>query len=150
MQIEWLKAFTLLKDTKNFSDAAEEMYISQSSFSKYIKALENHIGDKLVERGHKTFHYTKQGEKLYPYARRIVSEYEQMMRLIKSSDSREKQKISISVDADDNVLYYMRLILDFFEEYPEYQMILKEDDMSIAVKAFNNKELVKVKKSSTV
>ena len=141
MQIEWLKAFTLLKETMNFSDAAEEMYVSQSSFSKYIKALENHMGEKLIERGHRTFHYTKKGEEIYPFAKKIVLEYEQMMKIAKSSEFQEKQKITISVDADDNVLHYMRLILDFFEDYPEYVMDLREDDMARAVKAFSNNEL---------
>lgn len=44
MTIEQLQYFMAIVKYKNFSTAAEECYISQSSLSKQIKALEQELG----------------------------------------------------------------------------------------------------------
>lgn len=50
MKTEYLKYFEVLARVKNFSDAAEECYISQSSLSKDIAALEAELGGSLFDR----------------------------------------------------------------------------------------------------
>jgi len=51
MQLESLKAFCDLCETKSFTRAAERNFVSQSAVSQKVKALEERFGQKLVERG---------------------------------------------------------------------------------------------------
>ncbi|MEN8832277.1 MAG: LysR family transcriptional regulator [Pacificibacter sp.] len=50
MDIEWLKDFEALVAQKNFSRAAEERNVSQPAFSRRIRALEEGVGVKLIDR----------------------------------------------------------------------------------------------------
>ena len=50
MTIAQIKYFLAILEYSNFSNAAEEMYISQSSLSKQIKSLENELGITLFAR----------------------------------------------------------------------------------------------------
>ncbi len=50
MELTWLEDFLCLARTNNFSRAAQERNITQSAFSRRIKALENWLGAPLVDR----------------------------------------------------------------------------------------------------
>ena len=47
MDISYFQEFVVLSETKNYWAAAERLFIGQSSLSKHIKALENHLGAPL-------------------------------------------------------------------------------------------------------
>jgi LysR family transcriptional regulator, hypochlorite-specific transcription factor HypT len=50
MEIKWVEDFLSLADTRSFSRAAEERNVSQPTFSRRIKALEDWLGVELVDR----------------------------------------------------------------------------------------------------
>ncbi len=50
MDLNWLRDFECLGRTLNFTRAAEERNITQSAFSRRIKALESWVGLPLVDR----------------------------------------------------------------------------------------------------
>lgn len=50
MELKWLEDFLCLARTNNFSAAAEERHITQSAFSRRIKALEEWLGAPLIDR----------------------------------------------------------------------------------------------------
>uniref|UniRef100_UPI003703D4C3 LysR family transcriptional regulator n=1 Tax=Phaeobacter sp. BS34 TaxID=2907240 RepID=UPI003703D4C3 len=50
MDIIWLRDFEALTTHKNFSRAAEERNVSQPAFSRRIRALEDEVGVKLINR----------------------------------------------------------------------------------------------------
>lgn len=50
MEIGWLEDFISLASTGNFSRSADERNISQSAFSRRIRALEHWLGADLIDR----------------------------------------------------------------------------------------------------
>ncbi|VUX15208.1 Hca operon transcriptional activator [Streptococcus pasteurianus] len=50
MDLEHLYEFAVLAESKNFSEAAEKLFISQSALSKHIKSLEQELGVPLFNR----------------------------------------------------------------------------------------------------
>ncbi|MFT6167928.1 MAG: DNA-binding transcriptional LysR family regulator [Celeribacter sp.] len=62
MDIEWLKDFDALVAQKNFSRAAEERNVSQPAFSRRIRALEEGVGVKLINRQTLPLSLTPAGE----------------------------------------------------------------------------------------
>ncbi len=50
MELKWIEDFLCLARTNNFSVAAEERNITQSAFSRRIKALEEWLGAPLIDR----------------------------------------------------------------------------------------------------
>lgn len=59
MNLNQLKYFLAIVKTGSFSNAADDMYISQSSMSKQIKALETELGVDLFKREHSKVYLTE-------------------------------------------------------------------------------------------
>ena len=72
MNTEELKTFIFLSKVKNFTLAAEQLYIAQSTVTNRISELEKEVGKKLFTRGSKTVKLTESGEIFLRYAERIL------------------------------------------------------------------------------
>ncbi|MFH1145147.1 MAG: LysR family transcriptional regulator [Candidatus Eisenbacteria bacterium] len=88
MQIESLKVFCDVVESKSFSKAAVLNFVSQSAVSQQIRSLEERYEQKLVERGKRNLTPTPAGEILYEVARDVLTRLESMEhRLRELSDS---------------------------------------------------------------
>jgi len=72
MQIESLKVFCDLAETKSFTKAAQINSVTQSAVSQTISALERRFKSLLIERSKKNFRLTPEGEVFYDYSKRIL------------------------------------------------------------------------------
>ncbi|MBS1482046.1 MAG: LysR family transcriptional regulator, partial [Clostridium sp.] len=68
MDLSLFYYFTALSKYMNFSTAAEELYLSQSSLSKRIKSLETKLDMELFIRHPRTIELTEAGKAILPYA----------------------------------------------------------------------------------
>lgn len=65
MDIKTLKYFQYIAKYKNITQAAKHLYVSQSTLSRHIMALENELGVKLFERNNKVVSLTEAGKSIY-------------------------------------------------------------------------------------
>ena len=72
MNTEELKTFIILSKVKNFTLAAEQLFIAQSTVTNRISELEKEVGKRLFTRGSKTVTLTESGEVFLRYAERIL------------------------------------------------------------------------------
>ncbi len=72
MNSEELKTFIFLSKVKNFTLAAEQLFIAQSTVTNRINELEKEVGKRLFTRGSKTVKLTEAGEIFLRYAERIL------------------------------------------------------------------------------
>ncbi len=72
MQIESLKVFCDLAETKSFTKAAQINSVTQSAVSQTISVLERRFKTLLIERSKKNFRLTPEGEVFYDYSKRIL------------------------------------------------------------------------------
>ena len=72
MQIESLKVFCDLAETKSFTKAAAINSVTQSAVSQTISALERRFNSLLIERSKKNFRLTPEGGVFYDYSKRIL------------------------------------------------------------------------------
>ena len=72
MNSEELKTFILLSKVKNFTLAAEQLFIAQSTVTNRISELEKEVGKKLFSRGAKSVSLTDEGRIFLKYAERII------------------------------------------------------------------------------
>lgn len=73
MDLDQIKAFLTIAETRNFTKAAEILHIAQSSITTRIRVLEQIIGKPLFSRTNKRVTLTRAGELFYTYAERINS-----------------------------------------------------------------------------
>lgn len=74
MDSNTLRAFLAIVDQGSFSEAAEQLHITQPAISKRLAALEAQLGAELVDRSQRQLKLTDAGARLLPHARRILDE----------------------------------------------------------------------------
>ncbi|WP_138496505.1 LysR family transcriptional regulator [Paenibacillus pinistramenti] len=84
METEYLHNFVILAATGNFSEAADSLFISQSTLSKRINKLENTLGVTLFSRTTKHVELNEYGIVFLEYAKHMLLLQEQCLNEIKS------------------------------------------------------------------
>jgi DNA-binding transcriptional LysR family regulator len=74
MDSNTLRAFLAIVDQGSFSEAAEQLHITQPAISKRLATLEAQLGAELVDRSQRQLKLTDAGARLLPHARRILDE----------------------------------------------------------------------------
>jgi LysR family transcriptional regulator, hypochlorite-specific transcription factor HypT len=72
MEVGWLEDFVSLASTGNFSRSADDRNISQSAFSRRIRALEHWVGTDLIDRSSFPTTLTPAGHAFYQTALDVV------------------------------------------------------------------------------
>lgn len=83
MELRQLKYFIASAETLNFTVAANECCITQSTLSQQIKQLENDLGTPLFERIGKRVFLSEAGKNFLPFARQTVADAEYGVQRIK-------------------------------------------------------------------
>jgi LysR family transcriptional regulator, transcription activator of glutamate synthase operon len=127
MEIRQIQYFLSVVDTGSFSEAADEFYISQSSLSKNIIALEKEIGVLLFDRSKRKVSLTNAGEAFQEHARKINATYKA---LLVDLDGFKSEGETFSVAAIPVITQYgiTTYIGQFKEVYPTIDFTLDEID----------------------
>src|ERR1044072_1716470 len=80
MQIETLKIFCDLVETRRFSQAAERNFVTQSAVSQQVRGLEEKFRRKLLERGRRRREVksTEPGARFYDESQGVLAAYRQL------------------------------------------------------------------------
>lgn len=88
MDIDALKTFIEVNRTRHFGQAAQNLYVSQSTISARIKLLEEQVGVPLFVRQRNNIQLTAAGEKLTHYAESILTTWTRARQEIAIEDER--------------------------------------------------------------
>lgn len=75
MDLRKLEAFLTVANTGKYTDAAEKLFISQSSLSKQMAQMERELGVKLFKKTRNGVELTQAGFDFYSYVRKMLPEY---------------------------------------------------------------------------
>lgn len=118
LNINQIHYFLAIVKTKSFSDAAYDLFISQSSISKQIKSLEDELGIPLFTRTSNKRTLTPAGELFYNYAKSAYELHRDM--LLEMEQLKNNIVSSISVGNIPIIPMYTNfnigVILAFFQE----------------------------------
>lgn len=136
MELRQLKYFITSADTQNFTEAARQCFITQSTLSQQIKQLETELGVQLFERIGKRVFLTETGRNFLPYARQTVADANYGMQRIKDMEELKTGRLCIGTTFGLSALI-TDAIARFSEQYPEVHlevMFLKQDELIEAVR----------------
>lgn len=117
MEIQDLNFFLKVVECRNFSIAALELCIFQSFLSKRIKALQNELGIKLLDRSARGVKLTEVGSEFFNFAIRVIEAYNGMQ--LKLNVYKEKNKKTLTVGTIPVMSQYgiTSLIANFKKQY---------------------------------
>jgi len=113
-----LKAFITVADCGSFSDAADQLYITQSAISKRIAQLELQIGKKLFDRIARQVSLTEAGKELLPRAQRILKEYEDALQAINDLSGEASGTLRLAISHHLGLHRLPPVLKQFSQQYP--------------------------------
>jgi len=116
-----LHVFVEVVERKNFSRAAEELYMTQPAVSQYIRALEETMGVRLLDRTNKSVELNKAGEIVYHHAKEVLSIYTRMDHLL--SELTEKAQGPLAIGASYTYGEYVlpKVLATMKKKYPDIE-----------------------------
>jgi DNA-binding transcriptional LysR family regulator len=100
-----LRAFCAAVDLGGIGRAAQRLHLSQPAVSKRLKALEELVGARLLERSARGVSPTAEGARLYTHARRLIADVDELDGVIgQMRGSGETVHLAISHTAAEFVL----------------------------------------------
>ena len=97
MELTHLKYFVRLAETLNFTEAARQLFITQSTLSQSIRQTEESLGIPLFERIGKKVYLTEAGREFLPYALRSITEIKEGMQRLWDIQKIYRGELSIGV-----------------------------------------------------
>lgn len=133
MEINYFREFVMLAEVKSYWEAAERLYIGQSSLSKHIKTMENQLGSPLFERTSRKVKLTEFGEKMLPFAQsicRLQQQYQAAARQYLQPDTPPLKIGAIPVIPHYEIT---DLLIQFQKEFPSVQINMEEADTFVLI-----------------
>ncbi len=112
-----LRAFEAVARRLNFSDAAEELFVTQSAMSRQIKSLEDELGVPLFVRGTRHVEITQNGQNLLRSVEPWLARLDASVRQIREQTTRKR--VSITTFASFASLWLLPRIEAFQSRHPD-------------------------------
>ena len=129
MELRQLKYFIRVADCLNFSEAAKESCISQSTLSQQIKQLEQELGSELFLRNSRTVSLTEAGMELLPYARTTIKDADACIERIRDLKDILTGTMNIGVTYSFSPIL-TETIFSFIKKYPKVKLNIFYKPMS--------------------
>lgn len=126
MNARQLKYAITLSETRNFSQAAEQLGVSQPTLSKQIIHLETELGLKLFDRDSSPLEMTPAGEFFVGKAREMLYAEEQLEKSLERFKTGENGKLTIGVTPFRSMSLMPELVKKIKAKYPGVKVVLHE------------------------
>tara|TARA_R110002096_G_scaffold42144_31_gene113861 strand:- start:2813 stop:3712 length:900 start_codon:yes stop_codon:yes gene_type:complete len=134
-----LESFLAVARARNFTRAAEELNVSQSSLSRAIQKLEEQIGQPLFERQPREVVLTDLGELLLGRAKQILALVDDTF--LEISEFGKHGRIRIAVIPTIAPFFLPGVLGSFAKSHPEVKMIVQEDTTQNVIRRCSHGEV---------
>jgi len=123
-----LRAFVATAQSKSFTAAAEQLGISNRLTSKYVAALEDHLGERLLQRTTRRVGLTPVGEQLLARAPVILDDLDDVLADISEGGRGFGGAIRVAAPVTFGEVYVAEMLGRFQAEHPDLTVTLHLDD----------------------
>ncbi|MFO1444226.1 LysR family transcriptional regulator [Bacillus sp. Bva_UNVM-123] len=126
MDIHQLIVFTKVVEHKSFSKAAENIFLSQSTVSSHIQALEKNLNLQLFDRDGRETLLTPHGERLYVWAQKILLLRDKAILDLKEGMMDFRGVVRIAASSVPSSYIIPTIIRHFNQKYPKITFHVSE------------------------
>jgi DNA-binding transcriptional LysR family regulator len=139
--LQQLRILKAIATEKNFTRAAELLYLSQPSLSKQIKILEKNLDVLLLNRENNKISLTENGKVFLEYSERIIALCEESCRAL--IDLKNCERGNLRVGASQTIGTYLipRVLALFAQNYPQIDLKVQVNSTRIIAKNVRNREI---------
>jgi DNA-binding transcriptional LysR family regulator len=142
MDTRQLAAFCAVVERKSFSQAAEQLGVTQPAVSLQIRSLEKRLGQQLVDRSGRRVEPTEAGRRLYRNAHRMLALEEQLLgELGGDEDGALSGRLEIGASTGPGGIVLPVLLCEFQRRHPDVRVALAVSDTQRVVDQVARREL---------
>ena len=141
MHIHELNYILCIARHRNLTKAAQELYISQPTLSKYLQKLERELGGKLFSKTGNTYVPTYLGRQYMEYARKMLEVHHQWTQELSDITSCSQGRLNIAFPPIRSSCLMPRIMPEFHRLYPGVKVNLYEEASGIQEKLLEDDEL---------
>ena len=134
MHIHELNYILCIAKHRNLTKAAQELYISQPTLSKYLQKLERELGGKLFSKTGNTYIPTYLGRQYMDYARKMLEVHHQWTQELGDITSCNQGQLNIAFPPNRSACLMPRVMPEFHRLYPGVKVNLYEEASGIQEK----------------
>jgi DNA-binding transcriptional LysR family regulator len=141
MDTRQLQAFCAVVEKKSFSQAAEQLGVTQPAVSLQVRALEQRLGQSLLDRSGRRVEPTEAGRRLYRSAQRMLALEEQLLDEVSADDGRLTGTLAIGASTGPGAHLVPLLLCDFQREHPDLHIALSIWDTQTVIDRVVDRQL---------
>ncbi|WP_298224176.1 LysR family transcriptional regulator [Acidocella sp.] len=126
MELRQLRSFATIAELGSFSRAAERLHISQPPLSTQIKALEDELGARLLERSNRGVTLTAAGSAFYDDVRAILAQLDHAVERVRQSGRGDLGTLSIGFVSIADFSILPPTLKSFRARFPQVDVQLHE------------------------
>jgi DNA-binding transcriptional LysR family regulator len=142
MDTRQLAAFCAVVDRRSFSQAAEQLGVTQPAVSLQIRSLEQRLGQRLLDRSGRRVEPTEAGLRLYRSAQRMLALEQQLLEEVSGNgDGELNGRLEIGCSTGPGATVLPLLLCEFQEANPAVAISLSVNDTQHVIDAVARREL---------
>lgn len=128
MELDYIKDLIMIAKCKNLYEAADNLFVSQSTLSRHIRSIEEHLNVQLFERSAHNMVLNKYGEIFLKYAVQMVQLEEDCKDALLQEEIVKGDVLHLATLGTSNGFFISDVIENFRIKHPYYQTNIHESD----------------------
>jgi DNA-binding transcriptional LysR family regulator len=142
MDTRQLAAFCTVVERRSFSQAADQLGVTQPAVSLQIRSLEKRLGQQLLDRSGRRVEPTEAGRRLYRSAQRLLALEEQLLgELGEEAEGELSGRLEIGASTGPGGTVVPLVLGDFQRRHREVRVALTVSDTQSVVELVGRREL---------
>ncbi|WP_442597181.1 selenium metabolism-associated LysR family transcriptional regulator [Neobacillus sp. D3-1R] len=138
MDLHQLFVFTKVVENKSFSKAAEDIFLSQSTVSTHIQALEKSLNMKLFDRVGREIILTPHGSRLYQWALKLLQLKDEAMLDLIEGMNELRGIIRFAASSVPGQFILPKMIKHFRNQYPNAVFHIEQSSSKVVMEKVLN------------
>ena len=142
MDTRQLRAFCAVVERASFSQAAEQLGVTQPAVSLQIRSLEKRLGLQLLDRSGRRVEPTEAGRRLYRSAQRLLAQEEQLLaELGEEAEGDLTGRLELGASTGPGGIVIPVVLCEFQRRHPDVHVALTVSDTQRIVEQVARREL---------
>jgi DNA-binding transcriptional LysR family regulator len=142
MDTKQLAAFCAVVERRSFSQAADQLGVTQPAVSLQIRSLEQRIGQRLLDRSGRRVEPTEAGLRLYRGAQRLLALEQQVLAEVgEEAEGELKGRLEIGASTGPGGSVLPVILAEFQQLHPEVHVALTVSDTHTVVEQVARREV---------
>ncbi len=142
MDTKQLSAFCAVVERRSFSQAADQLGVTQPAVSLQIRSLEQRVGQQLLDRSGRRVEPTEAGMRLYRGAQRLIAMEQQLLaELGEEAEGELKGRLEIGASTGPGGSVLPVILGEFQQLHPLVHVVLTVSDTHTVIEQVGRREL---------